>query len=1053
MKKNLFHIKFIVVCLLCIALQTVYGQSKTLRFDHINTESGLPKNQVLSLCQDHVGFIWTGTGEGLSRYDGYRFKTYNAKNSNLFGNDVVAIYEDEEHTLWLGTNKGLSKFDRRTESFENFAIDSVLITGNKKFHVNTIFEDNAKRLWIGTDKGLFLFNRRLKTFNKNWSQQDLKNDLDGSRIQSIYQDSDSRLWISTENGVFLIDFNPNNIVTKISHTTFAALRVEGAKDHRVSSVIEDKNGTIWFATRIGLYRLDSKIDSSLVDAKFSKIQIPFLSDVSYFEMMSSIVVDADNGLIVGHLNGLYYLPNDSNKLENLEVITNDPELKHNYSMNTQFIDESGVLWVTSHNGIYKHDLNLKKFKVFRADQNKPESRRQNLVWSIFKDSQNTTWIGTTYGLHKLVWSNELNKYEYQHVPNNEEIREGEKGLPVHDILELDDNYLIIATSGGLYRLNKSTLVFSEIQILLDNTLNSKPLKSNFPSKLCWGKNDVIWMGTNQGLLKYDAKRQTFKRYKLPKIKGVERNNKVDVVYLDEKNRLWVGTHAGINLFLPEEEKFYPIEFTKNTSFKSVWTVHSPGDNTLWIGTWGSGIYHLIPTEEKLNFEEDYKIEEYHVKDGLSNEYVYAILPDEEGNLWMSTNLGISNFNLKTKRFENYTVDDGLQSNEFNSGAYFKAKDGEMFFGGPSGINSFYPSAILKNKTIPKVVLTGLWVNNKEVLFQGNGTDKITLEYGETPIKFDFAALSFNQSSKNKYLIKVDNYDDSWIGLGNHTSFTLSKLPPGNYIFKVKGSNSDGYWNEGAAVLNFTVLPPFWKTAWFYVLCVILIIGLFYSIFRARLHQIKLKTEKLHFEEQNEIKTVMIKETHHRVKNNLQIINSLLRLQSSQIEDPDVIRLFKDAENRVLSMAQLHEKMYQSFDLKHIDVKEHFVQLINELVRDYEVGVKISLDLKIEEVQLGIKTLVPLGLLVNEMITNSLKYAFKGKKEGEIIVYLKHLEGIKYELIIGDNGVGISANTPKESDSFGTELIQIFTSQLNGSIEKMGTSGTQFKIVFEKVDKS
>jgi len=200
---------------------------------------------------------------------------------------------------------------------------------------------------------------------------------------------------------------------------------------------------------------------------------------------------------------------------------------------------------------------------------------------------------------------------------------------------------------------------------------------------------------------------------------------------------------------------------------------------------------------------------------------------------------------------------------------------------------------------------------------------------------------------------------------------------------------------------------------------------------------------------NDEKTAMLKEIHHRVKNNLQVVNSLLRLQSREFEDEHAISMFKEAQDRVLSMALLHEKMYRSDDLKHIDVKDHINLLVEDLIKSYAVGKVINLDINIEDLDIGIQTLVPLGLIINEMISNALKYAFKNKNMGEIIIHIKPLKNDLYEMIIGDDGVGLKYE--QKSKGIGTKLIQIFTKQLNGTLERLDQPGTVFKLIFEKLD--
>lgn len=1029
-KSNFYILIFFII------FQSSYCQTKLLRFEHLTTESGLPRNQVYSLIQDNVGYIWTGTGDGLSRYDGYRFKTFNNKTSNLSGKHIISIYEDKKLALWVATNKGFSKFNRSTEIFENFTLNSGLLSDGSFLHATKILEDSNNQFWIGSKKGLFKFNRDTKKANKDWSNHPLKKSLDESHITVVFQDSQRRLWVGTVyNGLFLISFGKGNEIKNINNYKHIEGDVTTISENRISDVKEDQNGHIWVATNRGLCKLNetNKLNKGLY--KFQKIYNPFKNDLAYFDNISSITIDENNNLYVGYLSGLYYLKNGSHTLETIDVITNDPQLKHNYMMISQLIDKSGVLWLTSSNGIYKHDLFLLKFKVYRANQEEQVSSRKNQVWSVLKDRSQQVWIGTSYGLNKLEWSELTKKHEYLHVPNNAEDTSIKNKHSITSIVELDKDYLLIGGRNGLFKLNKKSLFFTQLSFPEDS----------FPGKMCLGENGVIWIATRKGILKYYPHSEDYKEYKLPTGEGYKNNNWTYVVHKDKQNRIWVGTGSGINIFFPEEEKAYFIDAKPTNELRSVWSVYSDDDGSVWYGIWGDGLTHIIPNKNNGSFTDGYTVEKFHVKDGLANDYVYSVLPDEEGNLWMSTNMGISKLNKETKFFENFTADEGLQSNEFNSGAYYKAEDGELLFGGPSGINSFYPSSISKNSITPNVVITDVIVNGNEMK---NGLENIDLQHNQNPLKFEFSSLDYSNSSKNKYKIKLENYDNEWVDMGNNTSITYSKLPPGKYSFKVKGSNHDGYWNEDTTILNITIQPPYWKTWWFYTLYGLLFTSIIGLIFKFKINQVKLKEKNEYIEKENEEKKAVIKEIHHRIKNNLQVVISLLRMQSSKIKDAKVVEMFKEAQKRIVSMALLHEKMQQYNDHEGIDVQDHFKGLISGLVNSYAVGKRIHLDVNISKVDLGMETLIPLGLIVNELITNSLKYAFINKNSGQITVHMKQIGSNTFEMLIGDDGVGFDSKIKPLGSGLGTKLISVFIRQLNGSIELLKKEGTMYKIVFQ-----
>ncbi len=245
-------------------------------------------------------------------------------------------------------------------------------------------------------------------------------------------------------------------------------------------------------------------------------------------------------------------------------------------------------------------------------------------------------------------------------------------------------------------------------------------------------------------------------------------------------------------------------------------------------------------------------------------------------------------------------------------------------------------------------------------------------------------------------------------------------------------------------------------SWFFIAALSFALILILFIYRGYRKKILinelLEKQKNEVTRKNEEKKVMLKEIHHRVKNNLQVVNSLLSLQSYEIEDENVLAMFEESKNRILSMAHLHEQLYRSDDLKEVDVEHHFTELIKELIKDYEVDTKVGVDIDMMHEGLGVKTLVPLGLIINEMISNSLKYAFKGREEGVVTAHIKHLGGVKYEMLIGDDGIGMAEDyNIKESSTLGTQLIQTFTGQLNGSIERVGDTGTLYRIIFEEID--
>jgi serine phosphatase RsbU (regulator of sigma subunit) len=273
------------------------------------------------------------------------------------------------------------------------------------------------------------------------------------------------------------------------------------------------------------------------------------------------------------------------------------------------------------------------------------------------------------------------------------------------------------------------------------------------------------------------------------------------------------------------------------SSNHIFTIYEDKEGFLWLGTWGGGLNKFDPVQEKF--------QRFNESDGLKSNSIYGILEDNFGNLWMSTNAGLSKFNPGSKTFTNYTIKDGLQDNEFNGGAYFKSRNGELFFGGINGFNSFYPEKIKSNLHLPPVIITSFRKLNKEVKFGCPVAmiREVELSYQDYVFSFEFAGLDYMAPEKNKYAYKMGGFDKSWTFVDASKRFAYyTNLSPGRYTFMVKASNSDGIWNEQGAMLGIIITPPFYRTWWFMALAAFLLFVFAYLFYKWRLKNNAMKTE-------------------------------------------------------------------------------------------------------------------------------------------------------------------------------------------------------------------
>jgi streptogramin lyase/ASC-1-like (ASCH) protein len=504
---------------------------------------------------------------------------------------------------------------------------------------------------------------------------------------------------------------------------------------------------------------------------------------------------------------------------------------------------------TTDGGLNKFDRE-DYFDHYKSDPNNPNSLSDNFVYAIYEDHLGNLWIGTN--------SNGVNKFDrktdtfthYRNIP-------GDPSSLSSNFIRMiyEDRAGVIwigTTGGGLNRFNRQTETFTSYQRIRND---SKSLSSNVVRTIYEDRSGNFWVGTTgSGLDKMDRKTGTFTHYRnIPNNPNSLNDNSIVVIYEapTEPGILWIGTaNGGLNRFDPQKETFvhYNANLTdpKSLMIAYVHTICEDRDGSLWIGTHGGGLSKLIRKKGERG-----KFIHYTEKHGLPNNTIYSILEDENDHLWISTNKGLSRFNPKTETFKNYYVSDGLQGNEFNAGAFCKSKSGEMFFGGLNGFNAFFPAQIKNNPYIPPIVITDFKILNKPVTIGDNSilkksitwTEELVLSHKDYFFSFEFAALDFTTPEKNRYAFMMEGFDEDWIYTDSKKRFSsYTNLEPGEYIFRIKGSNNDEIWNEKGTSIKITITPPFWQTLWFKVILALVVIGLIFLWYVKRLKNVRIKAE-------------------------------------------------------------------------------------------------------------------------------------------------------------------------------------------------------------------
>ncbi len=528
--------------------------------------------------------------------------------------------------------------------------------------------------------------------------------------------------------------------------------------------------------------------------------------------------DRSGGLWIGTNNGLDRYNEANNKFIHNQ---NQPGVSNTVSNNfihSIYEDHSSALWVGTYGGgLNKYNRQQDKFTYYRNNPDDPNSLSSNFIYPITVDATTgIVWIGTNRGLDRFDPA--TNQFtHYQHDLTNEQSLSNDDVIALH----MDHKGILwIGTIRGLDQFDPATGVFTHFQpdTTNPNSISNSPIYAIYQDS---AKN--LWLGTGRGLYQFNDFDKSFTPYESDENDpGGFVGDQINVIFEDNKHNLWIGTFDdGLKRIDPE--KIGIMQYKKDTEDvtslgnDSIMSIYQDKNGTLWVGTAGGGLNRYNPgTDSFTRFTE---------KDGLPNDVIYGILEDEVGNLWISTNFGLSRFSTKSLAFRNFTASDGLQSNEFNQNAFAKDQKGNLYFGGINGLNIFLPKDIKDYPQPPHVALTSI-TQDGAPLNSDRTTEylqEIKLAWPQDSFEFEFAAFAYGQPSKNQYAYMLEGFDTGWQNIGNRRNGRYTNLPGGIYTLRLRGSNSDGVWNEQGQSITVTVIPPLWET-WGFRSLLLLVLG-------------------------------------------------------------------------------------------------------------------------------------------------------------------------------------------------------------------------------------
>ena len=790
-------------CVLACFFITIFCQAQSVEehyyFKNLSIRNGLSQNTVNAILQDRKGFIWLGTKDGLNRYDGLSFRKFkhDAANPRSIGNSfITSLYEDFNGNIWVGTDAGVYIYYPEKEAFEEFDCQSLEKTRIER-SVSMIAGDKQGRVWIAVEaQGMFCYDARQKLL-RNYPLSEIS-----SNIKCFTFDSGGTLWLGFYgDGLY---YSKDNLATV----------------HPYGSPEDGKR------------EFEGGVITKIVQGNYNCLYIGSVKEgVSELNLTS------------GQVRNLLAIDESGESIFCRDLLP--------YSDNE--------LWIGTESGIYIYNLRTAQFIHLRASLYDSYSLSDNAIYALYKDREEGLWIGSYFG--GVDYYPRQYTYFAKYYPKN--IANSLHGKRVREFCRADDGTLWIGTEdGGLNHFNPKTKefhffepsagftnihglcmdgshlwvgTFSKGLRVIDTRTGvilrtyteghtSHSLNDNSIFSICRTSAGEIYLGTLFGLLRYNRTQDNFDR--IPELNG----KFVYDIKEDSYGNLWLATYAnGAYCYDVSARRWknyvFDAEDEKSLPYDKVLSVFEDSYRQIWLTTQGGGFCLFHPDTETFT--------RYGLKDGLPNDVVYQIVEDDDRFLWLTTNNGLVRFDPKTMEMKVFSTANGLPTNQFNYRSGFKDEAGNIYLGSINGFVAFDPRTFAENRQVPAVAITDFLLFNKEVPVGETDSplkssitfsDKVVLTADQNSFSFRIAALSYQAPRMNKLMYKLEGFDEGWLTIGESPLVTYSNLGYGDYVFKVKASNSDGVWNEQETSLHLSILPPFYLSGWAYCFYVLFFMG-------------------------------------------------------------------------------------------------------------------------------------------------------------------------------------------------------------------------------------
>ena len=1008
-RNNRFKL-FMFFLITTISAQSYSQTSGT--FVSYTVNDGLPQSSIQSITQDKDGFLWIATADGICRFDGYNFKVYKHRDSNLRSANSDwhnHFYHARDGALWMASYNGISRYNSNSDDFTNvltYDTHTVVTTENK------IYGEDDLYLWAGLSNwGLVKINKRTLKVGK----VQIKGLIDPLEVHSWYRGfmEKGRIWIVTRKHFYIYTI-ATNVAQKIDIGLSGLMSV---------------NDTL----AIGF----DKKNIILINKKTLATEyVAVLPDLADHKIGGGTLISPSEILFHSDPKGLFYFNIPSRKITKTVSSVGEGNLRKYLAPSCTYIDRSGNLWVgTDNDGLLKQNYPYRNFRLYRSPD--PKS---NQVFSIYADD-------------KVVYAGCANNGVDIFARNGgflKNVKVDAIGIPSLNTasvtVPVNDNQLLLLINSANTGESHTPAFYNTISQKLSTA--STPIRSNH--KQLWGQGNfrqfvfpytagVFLTNVGEYLL---ALKKDKHGHLSEEVVHRFKDQMLSCAFKDKEGHLWIGTYKGV--FLKTQKGWQSIYLPKPVEVKCI-TEDENGN--FWLAT-GIGIYLL---------DKNYRVTELlNEQNKLLNEHVYAMLKDKLGNIWFSHNKGISVYRWKVRKFQHYGERDGLQAAEFNSAAYFKASNGELFFGGINGTSSFFPDQLKDNLHTPKPLITAIGLFDKPYTAKGSAwtVRNLDFSYKENSLSFDFTMPEYSNPASNRFAYIMEGVDKTWINSGERRFARYPALKPGNYVFKVKAANAHGVWSKEAASIQVNIVPPFWQQTWFSILAVLLTLLLVVALVRfieRQRYQKKMRAMEIKHRIQSERERIS-RDLHDNIGTQLSLINKSIKevTQSSNIMHEELQQHLDLAQQGAVEVIDTLRETIWALNKPEITLEEFSDNLKRFVQKQLLFHNNTALKISEPEAELDRLTILNptealnLFRIAQEAISNALKYAQATKIE----VLLQAPNG-KTCILIADNGTGFDAQQVNRNFHYGLDNMKFRAAEINYELEIESKFGTGTRITLRK----